>query len=795
MKRMLINATQEEELRVALVDGQQLYDLDIESPNYEQKKANIYKGRITRIEPSLEAAFVDYGGERNGFLPLKEVSKNYFPKNYSYQGRPNIKEIVYEGLEVIVQIDKEERGTKGAALTTFISLAGSFLVLMPNNPKAGGISRRIEGDERAELKAALETLSVPQGMGLIVRTAGVGKNAEELEWDLKILLKQWDAIQQAAQSGRAPFLIHQESDVVIRAIRDYLRRDIGEITIDDAKVLERTKQHIALIRPDFTNRIKLYRGDVPLFTHYQIESQIESAFTREVRLPSGGSIVIDPTEALTSIDINSSKATKGGDIEETARQTNLEAATEIARQLRLRDLGGLIVIDFIDMSSMRNQREVENCLKEAIRNDRARVQIGRISRFGLLEMSRQRLRPSLGESSSNICPRCQGHGTIRSDESLALSILRLIEEEALKENSDSIHAQVPVNIAAYLLNEKRDAINNIESSYQTRVFILPNQNMETPAFTVARYRANEKPQTTDYSSQVTQTPIYEPKQAPETKKDEPAIKQFSVAAHPNILRRIYRVFSTLVTPRPHAPVQEPSKKIEKTNDTQKKDYSANHYSRRTRRSAKGNTTEQQTTTPKEHNKLAKKTPATSLEEKTKPESHSTKQKVTERRQKRETRRSVRLTKQTQTKENKIAITTDPQPSEANSQPIVADHPEKLVPIKTQTNPEAEHIQKKDILETVPLATNTRPLVVDEQDTEDTILVKHPTQVHKKGVGLLAGITFVSVPNTRPQTLPKKEIPPTPYASHESLLPIHCSGRHAGVSGAIRQAFSPNSLPK
>lgn len=492
MKRMLINATQEEELRVALVDGQRIYDLDIESPGHEQKKANIYKGKITRIEPSLEAAFVDYGAERHGFLPLKEIAREYFPDNYTFHGRPNIKEVIKEGLEVIVQIDKEERGNKGAALTTFISLAGSYLVLMPNNPRAGGISRRIEGDERTELKEALGSLSVPEGMGLIVRTAGVGKSQEELEWDLNILLKHWDAIKQASDSRPAPFLIHQESNVIVRAIRDYLRRDIGEILIDSETIFERAKQHISLIRPDFLNRVKLYKSEIPLFTHFQIESQIESAFQREVRLPSGGSIVIDPTEALTSIDINSAKATKGGDIEETALQTNLEAADEIARQLRLRDLGGLIVIDFIDMTPVRHQREVENRLRDAVRQDRARIQLARISRFGLLELSRQRLRPSLSESSTHVCPRCNGQGFIRDNESLALSILRLIEEEALKENTKQVIAQVPIDVAAYLLNEKRQAVFSLEKRHQIQLLIVPNNLLETPHFQVSRFRDGEE---------------------------------------------------------------------------------------------------------------------------------------------------------------------------------------------------------------------------------------------------------------------------------------------------------------
>ena len=492
MKRMLINATQKEELRVALVDGQRLFDLDIESPGHEQKKANIYKGKITRVEPSLEAAFVDYGAERHGFLPLKEIAREYFPADYVYQGRPNIRDIISEGQEVIVQVNKEERGNKGAALTTFISLAGSYLVIMPNNPRAGGISRRIEGDERLELKDALSSLEVPEGIGLIVRTAGVGKSPEELQWDLKVLLHHWEAIKQASESRPAPFLIHQESDVIVRAIRDYLRRDISEILIDSPKVYEKAKAHIKLVRPDFINRVKLYQGEVPLFSHYQIESQIESAFQREVRLPSGGSIVIDATEALTAIDINSARSTRGGDIEETALNTNLEAADEIARQLRLRDLGGLIVIDFIDMTPVRHQREVENRIRDAVRQDRARIQISRISRFGLLEMSRQRLSPSLGESSHHVCPRCQGTGKIRDNESLSLSILRLLEEEALKENTKQVHTIVPVQIASYLLNEKRKAIHSIEKRHDVDIIVVPNEAMETPNFSVFRVRDGEE---------------------------------------------------------------------------------------------------------------------------------------------------------------------------------------------------------------------------------------------------------------------------------------------------------------
>ncbi|WP_414830671.1 ribonuclease E [Alteromonas sp. H39] len=526
MKRMLINATQQEELRVALVDGQRLYDLDIESPGHEQKKANIYKGKITRVEPSLEAAFVDYGAERHGFLPLKEIARTYFPKGYKFDGRPNIKDVINEGQEVIVQIDKEERGQKGAALTTFLSLAGSYLVLMPNNPRAGGISRRIEGDERTELKESLSKLDLPDGMGLIVRTAGVGKSYEELEWDLRVLLTHWEAVSKVAEERSAPFLIHQESNVIVRAIRDYLRRDIGEILIDKNSIYEQALQHIQLVRPDFANRVKLYQGDVPLFSHYQIESQIESAFQREVRLPSGGSIVIDPTEALTSIDINSARATKGGDIEETALNTNLEAADEIARQLRLRDLGGLVVIDFIDMTPVRHQREVENRMKDAVRTDRARVQLGRISRFGLLEMSRQRLRPSLGESAHHVCPRCSGHGTIRGTESLALSILRILEEESIKDNTGQIEAQLPVPVATYLLNEKRKSVQTIEKRHGVQLLLIPNANLETPHYQVNRRRPDEILSAASYDVELVkpeETDADKPA-ATVTKREEPALK-------------------------------------------------------------------------------------------------------------------------------------------------------------------------------------------------------------------------------------------------------------------------------
>ena len=492
MKRMLINATHPEELRVALVDGQRLFDLDIESSSREQKKANIYKGRITRVEPSLEAAFVDFGAERHGFLPLKEISKEYFKKSPGQiEGKINIKDVVSEGQEVIVQVDKEERGNKGAALTTFISLAGRYLVLMPNNPRAGGISRRIEGDERAQLKEAMNDVQVPKSMGIIVRTAGIGRTTEELQWDLDYLVQFWEAITQAAGERKAPFLIHQESNVIIRAVRDYLRQDIGEVLIDANGVYEDVLNFVRAVMPTFENKIKLYKDEIPLFSRYQIEGQIETAFQREVKLPSGGSIVIDPTEALVSIDINSSRATKGQDIEETALQTNLEAAEEIARQLRLRDMGGLIVIDFIDMTPAKHQREVEQKMREALEIDRARVQVGKISRFGLLEMSRQRLRPSLGETSAIVCPRCTGQGTIRDTKSLALSILRLMEEEAIKERSAEVRAIVPVDVAAYLLNEKRNALTDIERVTRARVLVVPNPNLETPHFDVQRLRDDE----------------------------------------------------------------------------------------------------------------------------------------------------------------------------------------------------------------------------------------------------------------------------------------------------------------
>ncbi|BCX88993.1 ribonuclease E [Methylomarinovum tepidoasis] len=529
MKRMLINATQPEELRVALVEGQKLYDFDIEVPSREQKKSNIYKGIITRIEPSLEAAFVNYGAERHGFLPFKEIAPTYFSQPLGpQQSRSDIKDLIREGQEVVVQIEKEERGTKGAALTTYIALAGSYLVLMPNNPRAGGISRRIEGEARGDLKEILASLDIPEGMGLIVRTAAGGKSAEELQWDLNYLLQLWEAIERSAAQRKAPFLIFQESNVIIRALRDHLRADIDEILIDNPATYRMVRNFLQQVMPHFINKAKLYEDSVPLFSRFQIESQIELAYRREVPLPSGGAIVIDHTEALTTIDINSARATKGGDIEETAFNTNLEAAEEIARQLRLRDLGGLFVIDFIDMTAMRHQRAVETKLREAVKSDRARIQIGRISRFGLLEMSRQRLRPSLGESSLVPCPRCQGQGTIRSTESLALSILRIIEEEALKPQTGKIVVQLPVEPATYLLNEKREVLGQIEKRHQVGIVIIPARHLETPAYEIQRIKASEGEEEAVSYERIEE----EERELPEyataegRKVEEPAVKDF-----------------------------------------------------------------------------------------------------------------------------------------------------------------------------------------------------------------------------------------------------------------------------
>ncbi len=527
MKRMLVNATQAEELRVAMVDGQKLYDLSIEIPSREQKKANVYKARIARVEPSLEACFVDYGAQRHGFLPLKEVSKEYF-RQQPQGGRMNIRELLTEGQELMVQVEKEERGNKGAALTTFISLAGRFLVLMPNNPRAGGVSRRIEGEDRDQMRETMAQLAVPDGMGAIIRTAGVGRSAEELQWDLDNLRTQWEAIDAAYKSRSGPFLVYQESDAVTRALRDYLGDDIGEILVDDESAFQKAQEYMQRFMPaDAQRKLKLYVDDIPLFTRFQIESQIESAYAHKVQLPSGGSLVVDYTEALVSIDINSARATRGADIETTATNTNLEAADEIARQLRLRDIGGLIVIDFIDMEDGKNQRAVEDRLREAMKMDRARIQIGRLSRFGLLEMSRQRLRPSLGESSHLVCPRCNGIGSIRSVESLALSILRLVGEDARKDRTARVIVQVPVDVATYLINEKREWLRALGDKSGCDIVVVPNPHIQTPEYSIRRVRDDEAglAENMQISYQIPQRPEVS---APSAEEKKPAAEPAAV---------------------------------------------------------------------------------------------------------------------------------------------------------------------------------------------------------------------------------------------------------------------------
>ena len=765
MKRMLINATQQEELRVALVDGQKLYDLDIESPGHEQKKANIYKGTITRVEPSLEAAFVNYGADRHGFLPLKEIARTYFPQGYRFEGRPNIKEVIREGQEVIVQIDKEERGQKGAALTTFISLAGSYLVLMPNNPRAGGISRRIEGDERTDLKAALSGLDLPEGMGLIVRTAGVGKSSEELAYDLDYLVSGWGRIKEMADSRSAPFLIHQESDVVVRAIRDYLRRDIGEILIDKPSVHERALKHVEQMRPDYANRVKLYNGDVPLFSHYQIESQIESAFQREVRLPSGGSIVIDPTEALISIDINSARATKGSDIEETAFNTNLEAADEIARQLRLRDAGGLVVIDFIDMTPVRHQREVENRMKDAVREDRARVQLGRISRFGLLEMSRQRLRPSLGDSAHNVCPRCSGHGTVRGTESLALSVLRIMEEESIKDNTGQIEAQLPVNVATYLLNEKRKSVRSVEERHSVQLVIIPNPKMETPQYSVARRRPDDAVQEMSYNlplieqaenitdktigpAMAKEQPALQSLIAPEQKKVVPAVAE--VKSESLLDKATKWVVGLFKTEEKEIPKKTTHTRNQNTNPRRNKNTRPDRNKRnsknvdrkeqgeqstnRNERPEKNDKNERSERKPRNDNRkprrddkpveatqdaaMVTKTSSPAPAPVTAPAKK--KEQVAERRKRRDTRRSVRV--DDDNAEHKKAVT-----AVQDTQAEVIEQPEKMVQLDAVASSDVTHEQKtveapqsNVVAESVPETADTEAVIETNKDEESTV---------------------------------------------------------------------------
>lgn len=569
MEKMLINATQTEEVRVALINNNHLYDLDIECPSEVKKKGNIYKAVVTRREPSLDAVFVEYGSKRQGFLPLKEIAAEYLNPNAQAQGdeKAPITSLIREGQELLIQVDKEERGNKGAALTTYITLAGCYLVLMPNSPRAGGISRRIEGDDRDELKETLNSLNLEEDMGLIIRTAGVGKSQDELQADLDMLLNQWKAIQNATQSQLAPCLIHQEGDVIIRSIRDNLRKSIGEIIIDDQESYVKARQYIEQIKPEFLPHLKLYNSNVPLFNLYQIESQIETAYQRQVPLPSGGALVIDRTEALVSIDINSAKATGGADIESTALNTNLEAADEIARQLRLRDLGGLVVIDFIDMSHSKHQRDVENRLKEALRADRARIQVGRISRFGLLEMSRQRLRLSLGESAQDTCPHCEGRGTVRNIQSNALSIVRLIEEEALKEKTAEIHVQLPVEMATFIINEKRDFILKIEKRHNVHVIIVANPYIQSPNYKISRLKEDNVGKNKRPSYAMIQPPEIstESLQHPEIAVVEPIVKHFNsqiTAEHPksNFLKMLWdSLFKSDL---------DSSKKIERTTNAQ-----------------------------------------------------------------------------------------------------------------------------------------------------------------------------------------------------------------------------------
>ncbi len=575
MKRMLINASHSDELRVAITDDSVLVDLDIENPNQEQKKSNIYKGRITSIEPSLGAVFVDYGSERHGFLPLKEVSDEYFlsPVDTDDLASVDLKKVLKEGQEIVIQVDKEERGTKGAALTTFITLAGCYLVLMPNNPKSGGISRRIEGEDRDQLREIIDGLPVPEGMGIIIRTAGVGRSKDELEWDLKVLLRYWEAIKQAAVAKPGPYLIHQESDVIIRAIRDNLRQDTGEIVIDDVDAFHRAKEYIAQVRPKFIEHVKLYTDQLPIFSRFQIERQIEAAYQHEVRLPSGGAIVIDHTEALISIDINSARATKGTSIEETALLTNLEAADEIAKQLRIRDIGGLIVIDFIDMTPTRNQREVENRLRNALRSDRARIQIGRISRFGLLEMSRQRLRSSLNITTETTCPRCEGQGSIRGIESVALSVIHMIQENACRTSNAHLQVQLPVKVATYLINEKRDILKEVEAQTNAKITVIPNQHLKSPHYhlktikdehskTIPSYKLVRIPKS-EFATHKSTTPanISEPAIA-QYLSDEPRLATPKKTTQNGLIKRLWEVMfgSDTTTKKPAAAPQHRTNK-------------------------------------------------------------------------------------------------------------------------------------------------------------------------------------------------------------------------------------------
>ncbi len=710
---MLINATQPEELRVALVDGQKLYDFDIEHPSQEQKKSNIYKGIITRIEPSLEAAFVNYGADKHGFLPLKEVSPTAVNSDDLNLSRQKIKELLKEGQEIIVQIEKEERGNKGAALTTYISLAGTYLVLMPNNPKAGGISRRIEGETRTELRDAMVGLDVPEKMGLIVRTAGCGKSTEELQWDLNYLLQLWDAIDRSSKEQNKPFLIFQESNVIIRALRDHLRADIDEILIDKESSFKLVHNFLKQVMPHYLNKAKLYNDSVPLFSRYQIESQIETAYSRDVPLPSGGELVIDHTEALTSIDINSARSTKGSDIEETALTTNLEAADEIARQLRLRDLGGLFVIDFIDMLSNKNQRAVENRIRDALKIDRARVQTSRISRFGLLEMSRQRLRPSLGDTTQLTCPRCNGQGEIRNVESVALSVLRILEEEAMKSGTDKVIAHLPIECATFLLNEKRPSIDQIESHLKVHIIILPSKHLETPAYDIERIKLKEEDGITEISSyaqiKVEETTIPDFAQHSAPKHEQAVVKEFLPDApapvqnkktSTSLINRFWnKLVSTLEEPT-ETKIEQKSERNERPQGNRNKNNNRNRNNRnRNNRNSKkpdsnhsGN--EKVSTQAKKQNipeNLQESPTKTTQENKTDNTEHKTKRPYKKNNNRRGYNRKPRIDK-----ENQQSV-TKPQPDNQDTQENKASPTANITPehktITTETQSYAANYEK------------------------------------------------------------------------------------------------------
>ncbi|RLA22051.1 MAG: ribonuclease E/G, partial [Gammaproteobacteria bacterium] len=795
MKRMLINATQQEELRVALVDGQKLYDLDIEVPSKEQKKASIYKGTITRVEPSLEACFVNYGGERHGFLPFKEIAHTYLANDKGIEiTRANTKRLLHEGMEVVVQVEKEERGNKGAALTTYVSLAGSYLVLMPNNPRAGGISRRIEGEKRSDLREVMDQLEIPEEMGLIVRTAGVSKNIEELQWDLNYLLHLWEAIDHSAQEKSAPFLIFQDSNIIVRALRDYLRADIDEILIDNPSSYQLVHDFLQQVMPDFLPKAKLYQDSVPLFSRYQIESQIEMAYAREVSLPSGGAIVIDPTEALTSIDINSARATKGSDIEETALNTNLEAADEIARQLRLRDLGGLFVIDFIDMSPSKNQRAVETCLREALKVDRARVQLGRISRFGLLEMSRQRIRPSLGESSQLTCPRCSGQGSIRSIESLALSILRIIGEEAIKDNTAKVIVHLPVDAATFLLNEKRPVIHQIEERQKVSIIVIPSKHMETPVYEVERVRSADSDESSESSYGRATEAQDDSNQYQENNRPAPqmpAVKDL-VPQSPAPIRSapeptpetgvIKRLWQKIVG-TDEAVATEPEEKIAPAKPAQRDPEKRKRAARPQRNKRSPQSESQQDRKPRNKQAPAAKTknkePSSATSKETQPVAagddnpETTVKSNRRRRPRRGNRKSNRETTSTETTSNDSHLSSNEsdavkvQPAEAK--PTPPQQVKSEAENSSTNNGEAKKSSQKKSLETTKIEAQP---INPEQKSEATPRIKKPRTISKQPLTSTKPAVVTASPqkvDTTPTEI-KQEAPPKIDSPKEKTIP-------------------------